>query len=69
MVSERRNMRRTADAPAQVSVPVMVWLAENWKICMFADADPPAKVKLLNVFALVIVLIKEPDALLVKETL
>jgi hypothetical protein len=27
MVSERKKIRRTADAPAQVSVPLIVWLA------------------------------------------
>lgn len=37
MVSERRKMRRTAVAPAQVRVPVMVWLAEKETAIIPAD--------------------------------
>jgi hypothetical protein len=50
MVFERKKMRRTADAPAQVSVPLMVWLAENDNAAIAANAGAVI-VKLLNVFA------------------
>lgn len=56
MVSERKKMRRTADAPAQVSVPLIVWSAENMKFIKPAGAGA-VQVKLLNVFKPVIELL------------
>jgi hypothetical protein len=59
-------MRRTADAPAQVSVPLIVWLLEKMKFIKPADAGA-VQVKLLKVFWPDIVL---KDAVpLVNETL
>ena len=50
IVLELKKTRRTAVAPAQVSVPFMVWLAENDNAVIAADAGAVI-VKLLNVFA------------------
>ncbi len=66
MVSERKKMRRTADAPAQVSVPLMVWLAAKVTGRILAD-DGAVIDKLLNVFVPVIVLAELPVP--VKDTL
>ena len=49
MVSERRKIRRTAVAPAQVKVPVMVWFALNKSPVSPADAGA-VTVMALNVF-------------------
>ena len=66
MVSDCKKMRRIADAPAQVSVPLMVWLAENPNGVTNAEAGAVI-VKLLNVF---IPLIVWPELfVLVKERL
>ena len=48
-VSERTKIRRTAEAPATVSVPLMVWLALKVHCIKPADAGA-VNVKLLNVF-------------------
>ena len=37
MMPDCKKMRRTADAPAQVSVPLMVWLAEKETVIIPAD--------------------------------
>lgn len=66
MVLDCKKMRRTADAPAQVSVPLMVWFAENMKFIKPADAGA-VQVKLLNVFTPVIELLV--DDVPVKDTL
>jgi len=65
-VLERTKMRRTAVAPAQVSVPVMVWFAENARVARPADAGA-VTLRSLNVFAPWIVLVFVP--VLVKDTL
>ena len=49
IVSERKKMRRTGDAPAQVSVPLMVWLAANLRKLMPVELGA-VKLRLLNAF-------------------
>ena len=57
IVSDCKKMRRTAVAPAQVSVPLIVWLPEKtYKVIPAALLE--ANVKLLNVFTPVIVAAK-----------
>lgn len=49
-VLERTKIRRTAVAPATVSVPLMVWLAANTS-CIKPDVAGAVTVKLVNEFA------------------
>jgi hypothetical protein len=49
VLADSKKIRRTADAPAQVSVPLIVWLAE--KVHPIRPADVvEVKLKLLKVF-------------------
>ena len=50
IVLDRKKMRRTADAPAQVRVPLMVWGPLKLH-CIWPSAAGAVNVKLLNVFA------------------
>ena len=52
---DRRNTLFTADEPAQVSVPFMVWLSEIEAVIKPEESSGAVIVRLLNVFAPVIV--------------